>query len=70
ASELLTNGQDGLVVGAADEDQLADAILRLYENQELRAEMGAAAALRAREIANADLYDRAISSLLLSIGRA
>lgn len=70
ASELLTNGRDGLVVGAADEDQLADAILRLYENQELRAEIGAAAALRAREISNSDLYDRAISSLLLSIGRA
>jgi glycosyltransferase involved in cell wall biosynthesis len=64
ASELLTSGVDGIVVDPADEDQLAAAILRLYESKELRAEMGAAAAIRAREIAVSGLYDQAIASLL------
>lgn len=64
ASELMTNGVDGLVVEAADEDQLAAAILHLYENKDLRLEMGAAATLRARQIAASEMYDKAISSLL------
>lgn len=64
AAELMTNGRDGIVVEAASEDQLAEAILRLYEHKDLRAEMGTAAALRARQIADSGMYLRAISSLL------
>jgi glycosyltransferase involved in cell wall biosynthesis len=70
ASELLTNGRDGIVIDAANVDQLAATILRLYENEELRQEMGAAAALRARDIADSGLYDRAIGSLLSKVGRS
>jgi glycosyltransferase involved in cell wall biosynthesis len=64
ATELVNNGHDGIVIDPADEDQLAGAILRLYEDPGLRASMGAAAATRAREIAVSGLYDRAIASLL------
>ena len=64
ASELVTDGRDGMVVEPADEDQLAAAILRLYENKDLRAEMGRAAAVRAKQIAASGFYDRAIDSLL------
>jgi glycosyltransferase involved in cell wall biosynthesis len=64
ASELMTNGQDGIVIDAGDEDQLAAAILHLYQNPELRAHLGAAALVRARQIAASGIYDQAISSLL------
>jgi glycosyltransferase involved in cell wall biosynthesis len=64
ASELMTNGKHGIVVDAADEDQLAQAIGFLYKDNDLRAEMGANAAIRAREIAASGMYDEAISSLL------
>ncbi|HUY81099.1 MAG TPA: glycosyltransferase family 4 protein [Acidobacteriaceae bacterium] len=64
ATELVENGREGLVVDAADEEQLAAAILRLYEDAELRRAMGEAAQARAREIAGSGLYDRAIASLL------
>lgn len=69
ASELMTNGRDGIVVSARDEDQLASAILRLYENKDLRAEMGAVAENRAKQIAASGLYERAIRSLLESLPR-
>ena len=64
ASELMTSGQNGVVIDPANEDQLAAALLRFYEDEGFRAEMGAAAAVRAREIAASGLYDQAIHSLL------
>jgi len=64
ASELLTDGRDGIVVEPASEDQLAAAILRLYESEDLRRSMGAAAAERARNVAGASLYQNAIDSLM------
>jgi glycosyltransferase involved in cell wall biosynthesis len=67
ASELTTSGQDSIVVEPADEEQLAAALLRLYQDKELRISMGAAAASRARQIAASGFYDRAISSLMNGI---
>lgn len=67
ASELMTNGQTGLVIDPANEDQLASAILQLYENDAMRAGLGAAAAVQARQIAISGMYDKAIRSLLNSV---
>ena len=64
ASELLTNGHDGIVIEPANEDQLAAAILRLYESEDLRRAMGAAGAETARNVASANLYENAIDSLM------
>jgi glycosyltransferase involved in cell wall biosynthesis len=64
ASELLTDGRDGLVVDPANEDQLAEALLRLYQSEELRRTVGAAAAETARNAASAGLYQNAIDSLM------
>jgi glycosyltransferase involved in cell wall biosynthesis len=72
ASELLADGVEGLVIEPANEDQLAEAILRLYEDEDLREAMGAAARTRAREIAASHLYDHAVESMMhkLEVGRA
>ena len=67
AAELMTDGQDGLVIPPADEDALAAALLRLYESEELRRSLGAAARLRARDVLAARLYDRAIAGLLARV---
>jgi glycosyltransferase involved in cell wall biosynthesis len=64
ATELVKDGSEGIVIDPADEEQLAAALLQLYESPALRAEMGAAAAARARDIAASGLYDGAIASLL------
>ena len=68
AAELMSDGQDGLVVPPADEDALAAGLLRLYESEELRRLLGAAARMRAREVLEARLYDRAIAGLLARVG--
>lgn len=67
ASELTTSDQDSMIVEPADEGQLAEALMRLYEDQELRLAMGETATVRARQIAASGLYDRAISSLMAGI---
>ena len=64
ATELVEDGQDGLVIDPADDEQLAAAVLRLYERAELRIALGEAARVKARAIAASGLYDRAIASLL------
>jgi glycosyltransferase involved in cell wall biosynthesis len=69
ASEFITSGRDGIVVDPASEDQLAEAILRLYQSEDLRREMGAAAVETARNIAASGQYDRAIDSLMTSLGK-
>lgn len=68
AAELMTDGRDGLVIPPADEDALAAALLRLYESEELRQSLGAAARLRAQEVLEARLYERAIAGLLSRVG--
>lgn len=67
ASELTTNGKDCVIVEPANEEQLASALLRLYEDEELRAAMRETAKARARQISVLGLYDRAISSLMTGI---
>jgi glycosyltransferase involved in cell wall biosynthesis len=69
ASEFITSGRDGIVVEPASEDQLADAILRLYQSEDLRREMGAAAAATARAVAASRQYDLAIDSLMSRLGK-
>lgn len=67
ASELLTDGQDALIIDPADEDQLATAVLRLHQDPSFRAHLAASAVVRAKEIAADGLYDKAIASLLRSL---
>ena len=54
---------NGVVIDPADERQLAAALLRFYEDEGFRAEMGAAAAVRAREIAASELAARNAASI-------
>jgi glycosyltransferase involved in cell wall biosynthesis len=67
ASELLTDGVDGIVVEPANEDQLEEAILRLYQSEELRRSIGEAAAKTARQLVNSGQYSLAIESLMAGI---
>lgn len=64
ASELMTDGRDGLIIAPADEDALAAALLRLYNAEELRQSLGVAARRRASQILEAGLYYSAIAHLL------
>lgn len=63
ATDLLKAGSDAVVVAPADEDALADALLRFYNSEDLRRAVGFAATSRAQEIAASGLYDRAIAHL-------
>jgi glycosyltransferase involved in cell wall biosynthesis len=64
ASELLTDGVDGLVVDAANTDQLAAAILALYSDDERRQAIASEGQATAFRIASSDLYESALFSLL------
>ena len=48
-ADVLTPGVDGLLVPPRDVDALAEAMLRLIGDQELRQRMGEAAAVTARD---------------------
>lgn len=67
ASELLVDRTDALVVRPASEEDLAAAILSLYESEDLRVKLALAAHKRAREIVDANLYDRAIAGLISGV---
>lgn len=68
-AELVVDGETGTIVPPADPDKLAEALLALLEDSDLRARMGAAAKKRAAEHfslealvdANASLYERLIA---------
>jgi glycosyltransferase involved in cell wall biosynthesis len=67
ASELLTNGEDGLVVDARSDEQIAEALLRLYQNEEERfeiAEKGRQTALYIASGAGTRMYEQAIRDML------
>ena len=71
ASELLTPGRDGIVVPPFDADLLAEAILSLYRQEELRRSLGSAARATAAALGRNDsspLYDAAIGTLLETEG--
>lgn len=64
ASELLTHGQDALIVEPANEDQLANSILTLYESEERRQALAAGARRTAHSIRAASPYSQSINELI------
>jgi glycosyltransferase involved in cell wall biosynthesis len=67
ASELLTDGEDALVIDARSEDQLAAALLRLYENEEERRNIAKTGRDTAFRIAGNDdhrMYAQAIQQIV------
>ena len=64
ASELLTDGIDGLIIDPADVDQLASAIAVLYEDEERRQAIARAGAHTAQRISQSTLYEEALVRLL------
>jgi glycosyltransferase involved in cell wall biosynthesis len=70
SSELLTPGRDGIVVPPFHAELLAEAILSLYRQEDLRRSLGAAGRATAATLGRNDsspLYDAAIASLLDSL---
>ena len=73
SSELLTPGRDGIVIPPRDADLLAEAILSLYQQEELRRTLASAARATAAALGRNDsspLYDAAIQMLLNSLAPA
>lgn len=64
ASELLTHGQDALIVEPANEDQLANSILSLYESEERRQALAEGARRTAHSIRSASQYSQSINMLI------
>jgi glycosyltransferase involved in cell wall biosynthesis len=67
ASELLTHGKDALIVEPADEDQLANAILDLYESEEQRQTLALDARKTADSIRTSSQYSQGIDLLMTKI---
>jgi glycosyltransferase involved in cell wall biosynthesis len=70
SSELLTSGRDGIVIPARNSELLAEALLSLYEQEDLRRTMAAAARATAAALGKGEsspLYDAAIGTLLDSL---
>jgi glycosyltransferase involved in cell wall biosynthesis len=73
SSELLTSGRDGIVVHPRESAELAEALLSLYESEDLRRSIAAAGRATVAALVREDssgnsspLYDRAIEELLRS----
>ena len=64
ASELLVDGREGLVIDARSVDQLAAAILKLYENEELRQSVAVAGREAVERITASGVYERALRQVL------
>lgn len=70
SSELLTPGHDGIVIPPRNADLLAEALLSLYQKEELRRSLASAARATAAALGRNDsspLYDAAIQMLLNSL---
>ncbi len=70
SSELLTPGRDGIVIPPRNADLLAEALLALYQQEELRRSLANAARATAAALSHNDsspLYDAAIGTLLDSL---
>lgn len=67
ASELLTHSQNALIVEPANDEQLADSILRLYQSEELRRTLALAARTTASSILSSSKYAQGIASLMNKI---
>jgi glycosyltransferase involved in cell wall biosynthesis len=73
SSELLTPGRDGIVIPPRNSDLLAEALLSLYQQEELRRTLASAARATAAALGRNDsspLYDAAIQLLLKSLASA
>jgi glycosyltransferase involved in cell wall biosynthesis len=73
SSELLTPGRDGIVIPPRSADLLAEALLSLYQQEELRRTLAAAGRATAAALGRNDsspLYDAAIATLLDSLSSA
>ncbi len=64
ASELLTDGVDGLVIDAGSTDQLAEAIASLYEDEPRRQALAIAGQATVERISETTLYEEALLQLL------
>ena len=70
AEEVITNGRDGLIVDAADQNALVDAMVRLFRDPVLRGRIAAAAGERVRgEFGAAALANRVSDVLELPASR-
>ena len=70
SSELLTPGRDGIVLPPRNADLLAEALLSLYQQEELRRALASAGRATAAAVGRNDsspLYDAAIGTLLDSL---
>ena len=68
ASELLTDGEDGIIIDARSDEQIAEALLRLYENEDERQSIAANGRKTALHIANgagARMYEQAVRDMLM-----
>jgi glycosyltransferase involved in cell wall biosynthesis len=68
ASELLTDGEDGIIIDARSDEQIAKALLRLYENEDERqsiAANGRKTALHIAKGAGARMYEQAVRDMLM-----
>jgi glycosyltransferase involved in cell wall biosynthesis len=73
SSELLTPGRDGIVIPPRNADLLAEALLSLYQQEELRRTLAGAARATAAALGRNDsspLYDAAMQMLLHSLAPA
>jgi glycosyltransferase involved in cell wall biosynthesis len=73
SSELLTPGRDGIVIPPRNVDLLAEALLSLYQQEELRRSLASAGRATAATLGRNDsspLYDAAIQMLLTSLDPA
>jgi glycosyltransferase involved in cell wall biosynthesis len=73
SSELLTPGREGIVIPPRSADLLAEALLSLYQQEDLRRALAAAGRARAAALGRNDsspLYDAAIGTLLDSLSAA
>ena len=64
ASELLSDGMDGLLIDAGSVDQLAEAMLTLYEDEALRQSIAMAGQSTVERISATTLYEDALCELL------
>ncbi len=64
ASELLTDGEDGLIIDAASSEQLCSAILRVYEDESLRQALAVAGQTTAVRVAGSTMYEDALRQIL------
>jgi glycosyltransferase involved in cell wall biosynthesis len=64
ASELLTDGVDGLIIEPRNVDQLAEAILRVYRDEDLRQSLAHAGQQTVERVSAEGIYGRALAGVL------